>query len=228
VFSSIIDLSRGESLKKKKARKKVKTKEAKKVPVKAVKKVEITPLTKRILWLLAADSRATGEIRDELNIEKKVAKSELAKLVEGGLVSGGGYLRRYELTKQGSNLVGSAKVRLDARVDMNRIKSGKHTVLTITSKNIGERPVEDTILRITSPRFINVSRHGSNYSREMESFVLEFPIGQLNSKESQMKIFDLHGKLTEGTITSKYKVLVEAITANKVRDRKELTITVEK
>jgi len=230
----IIDLSRGEFLKRKvrkaKAKKKVeKIKEVKKIPVKPVKKkIEITPLSKRVLWLLSLDSKSTGEIRDELNVDKGVAKNELVKLVEGGLVSGGGYLRRYELTKQGSNLLGSTKIRLDARVNMNRIKSGKHTILTINSRNIGERPIADAVLRITSPRFINVSRYGSNYSRETESFVLEFPIEQLNSRESQVKILDLHGKLTEGTMVSRYKVLVEALVANKVRDRKEITITVEK
>lgn len=204
-------------------------KKVKKVPVKAVKKkVEISPLSKRILWLLALGPRATSGVRDELNVEREVAKSELAKLVEYGLVSGGGILKGYELTKQGSNLLGSIKMRLDAHVNVNKIKSGKHSVLTIISKNIGERPIADAVLRITSPRFINVSRHGSNYSRKMESFVLEFPIEQLNPRESQVKIFDLYGELTEGTIVSRYKVLVEAIVDNKVRDRKEITITVEK
>lgn len=213
---------------KRKVRKAKAVKKVEKVPVKIKKKVEITPLNKRILWLLASDPRTTGEVRDELNIDEKIIKSELTKLVEGGLVSGGGYLKRYELTKQGGSLIGDIKMRLDARVNMNKIKSGKHSILTVTSKNVGERPVSDALLRITSPRFINVSRYGSNYSREMESFVLEFPIDQLNSKESQVKIFDLHGKLTEGTMVSRYKVLVEALVANKVRDRKEITITVEK
>lgn len=202
----------------------VKTKE------KVVKrKVELSPSNKNVLWLLSADERSASEIRNELNLSREKVENELEKLLGHGLIfEKGRILKRYGLTNQGSKLLGRVKMRLDARMNMNKIKSGKHVTLTIVSKNIGDKPIEDTILKITSPRFLTIARQDSSYSKDGESFILELPIEGLNPRESQVKMFNLHGKLTEGTITSRYNILVEAITGDKVADRKELTLTVEK
>ena len=210
----------------KKAKPKVKTVKTEKAVVK--KKVELSPFSRNILWLLSANERNAGEIRDELNLDRKKVEYELERLTENGLIfERGRLLKRYGLTGQGKNLLGKVKVRLDAKINMNRIRSGKHVTLTVVSKNVGDKPIEDTTLKITSPRFLTIARQDSAYSKDGESFILELPIEGLNPRESQVKMFNLHGKLTEGTMISRYKVLVEAVAGNKVADRKELTLTVE-
>lgn len=198
-------------------------------PVKVVKRRELTPIEKSILWSLSLGAKGVGDVQSELNLDQEMAENSMNKLLNDGFITRTGtIMRRYEMTSQGKNTLGVSKIKIDAYTNINKMKSGDHATLTIVSTNIGTVPVRNALVRITSPRFINVSRHGSEYSEDLDSFKVEFPLTQLNPKESQMKVFDLHGNLTQGTVTSRYKLLVEALTSEKVKDKKELSITVEK
>lgn len=197
---------------------------AKKVVKKVVRR-ELSALEKNILWCFALESKNPSDVTDSLDLPLERSREEIAKLYENGyLMERGGLVRGYELTARGYEVLGTPGVKLESRITTDSLRSGAHAKLIVTARNAGNAPITDALIRIVAPKFLTISRYGSEYARDDETATIEFPLTHLNPNETQTLEFDLHGNLTSGTVASKYKVLVNVLTGGEVTDKKELGI----
>ena len=193
------------------------------------RKVELTQLSKHLLGSISMGSDSVSEMSRSLNMDKEKVEAEVNRLVEKGvLIEKGGFLsKRFDITAQGYETLGSSVLRLDVAASSSSIKSGDSAKLMVTAKNTGNTPITDAIIKIVSPRFVKISRHGSEYFEDVDTYILHCPLTHLNPGEVQTLEFNLHGILPSGTVASKYKILIHAMAGEAVTDKKELGINVE-
>ena len=193
------------------------------------KRIEISQFDKHILGSIALGSDGVTDITNALNMDREKIEAEINRLVEKGvLIEKGGFLsKRYDITAQGYEALGSPMLKLDVVTSSASIRSGNSAKLTVAAKNSGNTPVTDAMIKIVSPRFIKISRHGSEYFEDVDSYVIHCPLTHLNPGEIQVLEFNLHGMLPTGTVSSRYKILVHAMASDSVTDKKELGIYVE-
>jgi len=193
------------------------------------RKIELTPISRHILGSIALGSDSVSDISNALNMDRERIEAETNRLAERGvLIERGGFLsKRFDITAQGYEVLGNAILRLEVSTSSTSIKSGSSAKLMVTAKNIGNTPITDAMIKIVSPRFIKISRHGSEYFEDVDTYVLHCPLTHLNPGEVQTMEFNLHGSLPAGTVSSKYKILVHAMAGDAVSDKKELGIYIE-
>jgi predicted transcriptional regulator len=191
-------------------------------------KREFSALEKNILWCFALGSKGPANIAESLDLSSERAREEVTKLLESGLLmereSMGGLRSGYELTAQGYEFLGNPGIKLDSHITVESLKSGNHAKLIVTAKNTGNTPITDALIKIVAPKFLTISRFGSEYERDEEKSIVQFPLTHLNPGETQTVEFSLHGNLTSGTVSSRYRVFVNALTGGEITDRKELGI----
>lgn len=215
--------------KRKRVRKAKAVKVKRKIKKKVERKIELSTLTKNILWSLVLGSDTISSISEALNMDKERIRDEVDKLLNAELLrERGSFIRGYDLTTKGFETLGSPTVKLETSLSDSSIKSGDHTKLTVSATNIGEMPITNATVRLTSPIFIKIARYGSRYYQDAESSVINFDLTQLNPRETQTLEFNLHGNLTSGTLSSRYKIFVEALIGDMTTDKKELGIVVER
>lgn len=197
--------------------------------VKAVKKVrrrELSALEKNVLWCFALGSKSTEDVANALNLMLERAEEVVSRLADSGFImERGGFFKAFELTAQGYEILGTPGIKLESRIVTETIRSGDHTKLIVTAKNVGNAPITDAIIKVTAPKFITISRYGSEYEGDEETSVVQFPLTHLNPGETQTLEFNLHGALTSGTVASKYRIFVHAMIGEEITDKKELGIT---
>lgn len=193
------------------------------------RKIELSSLTRNILWSLVLGSDTISSISEALNMDRERIRDEISELLNAELLrERGSFVRGYDLTIKGFKALGSPTVKLETYLSDSSIRSGGHAKLTVSAKNTGEIPITNATVRITSPIFIRIARHGSRYYQDTESSVINFNLTQLNPRETQALEFNLHGNLTSGTLSSRYKIFVEALIGDMITDKKELGIVVER
>jgi len=190
------------------------------------RKRELSPLEKNVLWCFALGSKNPSDVANALNLDLERANEEVSRLLEYGyLMERGGFSRRLELTAQGYEVLGSPGIKLDAYVTTENLRSGAHAKLVVTARNSGNAPITDAVIKIVAPKFLTISRYGSEYMEDEDTSAVQFQLAHLNPGETQTIEFNVHGALTRGTVASKYKIYVHALTGGSVTDRKELGIT---
>ena len=191
-------------------------------------KREFSALERNILWCFALGSKNSSNVAESLDLSSERAREEVTKLLESGLLmereSMGGLRRGYELTAQGYEFLGNPGIKLDSHITTESLKSGNHAKLIVTAKNTGNTPITDAFIKIVAPKFLTISRYGSKYERDEEKYVVQFPLTHLNPNETQTVEFNLQGNLTSGTISSRYRIFVNALTGGEITDKKELGI----
>lgn len=189
---------------------------------------ELSALEKNILWCFALGSKNSSNVAESLDLDLERAREEVTRLLEAGFLmereSMGGLIRGYELTAQGYEILGNPGIRLDSHITVESLKSGNHAKLIVTAKNTGNTPITDALIKIVAPKFLTISRYGSDYERDEERSTIQFPLTHLNPGEIQTVEFNLHGNLTSGTVSSRYRVFVSALTGGEITDKKELGI----
>lgn len=201
--------------------------------VRKEEKVKLTKSLENILWCLTFGPKSLREIASQTNLDEEDIETELEVLQDKDIVNlTGGLMKKYELTNKGSGILGTPAIKLDAQLTDSNVKSGQETLLLVNTQNVGQVPLKNSILKIVSPRFINVTRQDSDYDEDDEKLKVEFPLTQLNPGEAQGISFRVKGDLTSGTLVSKYKIQVKAVIeddiSNKKEDKKEVEITVQK
>jgi len=211
--------------KKSKIEKRIKVKSDKKI---IKRRIDLTPLTKTMLWSMVLGTDTVAGLSETLNMDKDRVENEINGLLQQDMIiERGRFVKSYDLTAHGYEMMGSPAIKLESYLSSPAIKSGGFTKLTVVAKNTGNIPITDAFIKIISPIFLRIARHGATYYKDYENSIVNLNLTHLNPGETQTLEFNLHGNLTSSTLSSKYKVLVNAAIGNMITDKKELGILVE-
>jgi len=192
---------------------------------------KITTISKaHVLQCIYLGLNSSAEIAKALNTFKEVVERELASLSHSGLVSSSGVLgKKYELTAEGLNSLGSPRIELTTVRESAVLKANTHSTLSITAVNASTKaPCKNALIRIIAPKVMSVTRVGGvQYEEDPEHNVTDYFLPQLNPNESINLIFDMIGVLPGGVVSSKYKLTVQAYVGETLTDKKEISIHIE-
>jgi hypothetical protein len=173
---------------------------------------------------------SSSEIAKALNTFKEAVERELISLQHAGLVTAGGVIgKKYGLTAEGMNSLGSPRIELTTVRESAVLKANTYTTLSITAVNASTKaPCSGGLIRIISPKVMNVTRvGGAQYEEDPEHNVLDYFLPALNPNESINLIFDMIGTLPGGVVSSKYKLTIQAYVGETLTDKKEIAIHIE-
>ena len=217
----------------KKPRKKVTKRFVSRTKKKAVKKRQIPKPRKlnqkeqNVLWCLHLGTNSAGRISQAINLRHSEVKDILKLLETRGLARHRSVLGQYKLTESGLRHLGTQQLILEAGLGHVHVKNGQETELSVLAKNSGGVPLNKAMLKVVAPKFVEITRYGSDYKMEGDKRVVEFPLSKLYPKETQNILFKTKGVLTGGAISSNYKIEINALVSDKVTDKKELSLIVQ-
>lgn len=214
-----------------KARQKRKTEKAKQEIVKTEKRkpdLHLDNIEKAALWHMYLGAQSLDKIAGGLAITPDEARQVLERLESKLMTERRNLMGQYKLTESGLRKIEPRKISLDTKLNRWAIRHGQETDLWVTAKNSGAAPLNNTWLRITAPKFIDISRFSSSRYSEDDKNVVEFQLAQMHPGEAQHVNFKVKAFLTNGALASKYKIDVQALVDENETDKKELNISVAK